>query len=126
MEYFFEIEEEVYAILNQKHRKSENDVMVRLALHEDERTIYNQLKQEGKDESAIFQVLFPEFKSPHKKPRKIEINVDDLNKPQVIKTISMYMETELPSLSRMTLKDLQELLLFISKRDVFFEEDLFH
>ena len=126
MEYFLEMDGEVYAIVNQKHRKSENDVMVRLALHEDERTIYDQLKKEGRDESAIFQVLFPEFKSPDKIPRKIEIDVDDLTKSQVLHMISKYMQTKLRSLSRMTVKDLRELLLFISKRDLFFEEDFFH
>lgn len=115
MKYFSEYQGRIYAVTNWKHCNSKSDVMVRVPLKQEEIDTYEQLKEQGKNETEIYNVLFPPYKRKVSGPRKIEIDVKDLTKPQALNMIHATLEVELESLERMTLPDLQELLLAINK-----------
>lgn len=116
MEYFSESGNLVYAITNSKNRRSSEDVQIRVPLKGDALKKYLKMKKAGENESDMFSILFPDRDTTIAVlvgSRKIEIEVDELSKPQVVDLLTKEIEIELQSIERMTLNDLRELLLRI-------------
>ena len=130
MRYFSEYAGKVYAILNCWKRKSEKDAMIALPLNTRELRLYHRLKDNGKSDSTVFNTLFPreiplssddQSVQPAKRTsdaekQKVEIDIRELNKKQLIHLILREMQTTLKSLPRMTKTDLQKILLIVKQR----------
>lgn len=115
--YFTEEGETVYAIVNAQDRVSDDDVMIRLPLDAGQFSTYKDLRQNGKSDSVIFRRLFP-VKGDGKAggSNKIVVDVNYLNKEQVLTLITDELGLELKTLNRMTVNDLRELLVVLMRR----------
>ena len=114
-EYFNEARGKVYAILNHKYRKGPDDVVVAMRLRAQELEVYNQLRGAGKTDSVIFRRLFPgtlEGKADAHSHR-IPVSIRELNKRQLVHLILEELKVNLPSLPRLSIRDLRRLLVAV-------------
>lgn len=113
MQYFTEINGRIHAILNYALRQSNDDEIISEPLDTRELAIYRNLKGAGQNDPEIFKTLFPPSipKINRRPPSKVEIEIEQLNKRQLIHLILQEVKTSIVSLSRMSVTDLRKLLL---------------
>ncbi len=114
MKFFTENGSKVFVITNWKSRNSEADAMLRMPLTGPQKKVYIDLKDKGEDETVIYNTLFPS--PPEERKRTIQIEVDDLTKPQMITQINRELGLSLESLDRMKVDDLKEMLLALANK----------
>lgn len=116
MKCFSEQGDKVFAILNCRQRQNDDDAMVTMPLDTREYSLYQEMIDEGKDESEIFKTLFPPEIEPKRQDREITLSVSILNKRQLIVLITEELGISLPTLTRMSVNDLREMLLVLRRK----------
>jgi len=117
MRYFVEGAGKIFAILNHKYRKTDDDAVVAMQLRGRARERYEEMKQRGARDSVIFRRLFPrDLPEPGGTPSaKVSIEIKRLNKSQLVHMILEETHLSMPSLPRLSMRDLRKLLLALRK-----------
>ena len=117
MEYFYKCANKIFVILNYRQRQSNNDAMVSIPLNSHERQVYKEFKKEGKSDSAIYRSLF--FNKIPSTARaagqKVNIEIGELGKKQLVYLITRNLKTTFRSLARMTIADLRKMFIIIKE-----------
>ena len=104
--WFKRIGDELFAISNARHRNNPSDIVLLHPLDTRELEEYRMMVSSKMNQKEIFQALFPPTTTPKK---KVKIDFNLLRKEQVVQLINAQLGTELPTLSRMSNRDLRKL-----------------
>ena len=107
-----EINGRLYAVLNWQSRRDNEDVLVAAPLTGRQVRSYRALLRKGLTETQIFDRLFPQ---PEKPAGKLEVDVDMLTKKQLAELACRALGLKLPSMEKMSKKDLATLVVKLAK-----------
>ncbi len=113
IKYFEKLDGKIYAQLNWKFRKKDDDLFVFKPLNRLEVSEYEELIKEGQDEEYIFNYLFPQ--KVIQKGKKVSIKIEELTKKQISYLISQKLKISLLSLNKMSKEDLIKLYIELEK-----------
>lgn len=108
--YFKEFQGRVYAYINRGNRQSSEDAVYLHHLSSDELRTYSLMKEEGKSDKEIFDVMFkPGAKQSADNADEVLIPVEDLTKKQLVSLMAKRLSLSPESLNKMTSDDLRTL-----------------
>lgn len=106
---FLNVNGTVHAILNWRTRNTKEDVILGCRLDDRQKKVYEDMLASGCSETEIADKLFPETSLP-KVRKKVSVDVDLLNKTQLLSLIRNRLDQTLPSLDKLNTDDLRSLL----------------